>query len=169
MIKSEKLEQRTEMLVGEVKKATNAMAHWALQFEHIIIEVRGNPAPRQAAKHFKMKDKIGVTSGADKASTSWIGKIHLALEPFLPDKLWDGPIGIIVKIQIYKPPSVPKRRIFPQVKPDLDNYLKNVLDALKGKVMVDDNQVVFIQATKLYGDPPQSKFMVFRIEEQCQG
>lgn len=62
-----------------------------------------------------------------------------------------GALKIEITFYIPKPKSAKKRK-FPAVKPDLDNYVKLVLDALNGLCYVDDGQVVEIHASKNYGD-----------------
>lgn len=54
----------------------------------------------------------------------------------------------------------------PAKKPDIDNLLKAVLDALNGKAYHDDNQIVEISAKKLYSNEP--KTVVF-ISELVKG
>lgn len=42
--------------------------------------------------------------------------------------------------------------LLPQVKPDIDNVIKGVFDALNGVAWKDDNLVVNVEAIKRYGD-----------------
>ena len=51
--------------------------------------------------------------------------------------------------------------MFPKVKPDLDNVVKAVLDALNGVVYRDDAQVVNLVATKRYATEPRVEVYVF--------
>jgi Holliday junction resolvase RusA-like endonuclease len=45
-------------------------------------------------------------------------------------------------------------KIRPAVKPDIDNLVKAILDALNGGIAYeDDKQIVELTAVKLYGDP----------------
>lgn len=53
------------------------------------------------------------------------------------------------------------------VKPDLDNVLKIVLDALNGVAFVDDRQIVHLWASKYYGEQP--KLLVQIVEEDEDG
>jgi Holliday junction resolvase RusA-like endonuclease len=53
------------------------------------------------------------------------------------------------------------RSVFPNVKPDLDNVVKAVLDALNGVVYLDDAQVVNLVATKRYATEPRVEVYIF--------
>jgi Holliday junction resolvase RusA-like endonuclease len=53
--------------------------------------------------------------------------------------------------------------IYPNVKPDLDNVLKAVLDALNGVVYVDDSQVINLVATKRYSTDPRVEVYVHEV------
>jgi Holliday junction resolvase RusA-like endonuclease len=44
--------------------------------------------------------------------------------------------------------------LLPTKRPDLDNYLKMVLDALQGVVYVDDSQIVYMISSKIYSERP---------------
>jgi Holliday junction resolvase RusA-like endonuclease len=57
---------------------------------------------------------------------------------------------------------LPKRLVQHIKKPDLDNFVKAVKDALKGLVYRDDSQIVRLAASKDYGDPLRVEI---RIEE----
>ncbi len=54
-------------------------------------------------------------------------------------------------------------QIKPTVKPDLDNYIKAVLDGLNGLAWVDDSQIVEITASKEYSEKPRTEVMILRI------
>jgi len=68
-------------------------------------------------------------------------------EPF--DK--DCALVLAVVFKLPRPKSVSKeKRPEPTVKPDLDNLVKPIKDAMNGIVFKDDSQVVEILATKKY-------------------
>jgi Holliday junction resolvase RusA-like endonuclease len=50
---------------------------------------------------------------------------------------------------------------FPNVKPDLDNVVKAILDALNGVVYRDDAQVINLVATKRYSTDPRVEVYIF--------
>ena len=70
------------------------------------------------------------------------------------------------------PKSAPKKKvkdmlayqIMPTKRPDIDNILKVVLDALNGVAYYDDSQVVRVVGTKAYNKEP---FLQISIEEGC--
>lgn len=78
-----------------------------------------------------------------------------------------------VELIIYK--SIPKSfskkkrelanegKIYPVVKPDIDNYVKSVLDGLNGVLFMDDKQIVDFRAIKKYSDNPRVEVTAWNI------
>ena len=78
-----------------------------------------------------------------------------------------------VEIVIYK--SIPKSfskvkrklanegKIYPIVKPDIDNYVKSVLDGLNGVLFMDDKQIVDFRAIKKYSDNPRVEVTAWSV------
>lgn len=66
------------------------------------------------------------------------------------------PLAVSLRFVVTRPPSVPKKRLLPVVKPDLDNYVKLVLDACNGYLWPDDSQVCRVTAEKTYSQSPIS-------------
>lgn len=83
---------------------------------------------------------------------------------------------IIVKIKVYIPTlkSFSKIKLLraiqgilrPVTKPDIDNYIKGILDSLNGLFWHDDGQIVEIHAGKYYSDMPRIEI---EIEEVADG
>jgi Holliday junction resolvase RusA-like endonuclease len=78
-------------------------------------------------------------------------------------KPWRGPVSIEVRFLMPRPQAIvwktkPMPRSPHAKRPDLDNLLKAVTDALNGVAYVDDAQVFKITATKAYaaGNEPPS-------------
>ncbi|MQS88260.1 RusA family crossover junction endodeoxyribonuclease [Lactobacillus salsicarnum] len=54
--------------------------------------------------------------------------------------------------------------LLPTIKPDLDNYIKAILDGLNGLAWHDDNQITTINATKDYDDNPRVEIEIEEIK-----
>ena len=73
-----------------------------------------------------------------------------------------GPIKAEIEVFMQIPKSDSKKmkeakisgKIRPQVKPDVDNLCKTILDALNGLAYDDDKQVVECTVKKYYGEEP---------------
>jgi Holliday junction resolvase RusA-like endonuclease len=63
-------------------------------------------------------------------------------------QLLQGPLNISVLVFRSRPKSAPKRVKFPTTRPDLDNYLKLLFDAMNSVVFLDDAQIISIHAAK---------------------
>ena len=79
----------------------------------------------------------------------WIAKANQA-----SDSPWSGPVEITLAFRMRKPKSMPKGRVLPTTKPDLDKMIRSVKDAHTGILYVDDAQIICLSATKVYGDEP---------------
>lgn len=60
-----------------------------------------------------------------------------------------GPLKLAVRF-ILKKPSKPKHKTQPISRPDVDNFLKGLLDAANGILWGDDSQIVHVDAKKIY-------------------
>jgi len=86
----------------------------------------------------------------------------MAREKMAQMTLMEGPLCLYLQVTRVPPKSWPKYRRRDAIefregivsKPDLDNYVKIVLDALNGVVFADDSCVVKICASKRWSDKP---------------
>lgn len=76
----------------------------------------------------------------------------------------EGPISVRMVFYVERPKTVTRQ--FPEVKPDLDNYIKAVSDSLNNIVYKDDSQIVKIQALKLYA--PIRPFIEVEVKQICE-
>lgn len=60
-----------------------------------------------------------------------------------------APIGVRILVKLTRPKR-PKWKDWPAVKPDLDNYVKAILDGLQPAIFKDDALVVQLEACKRY-------------------
>ena len=103
------------------------------------------------------------TLGYEAAIADEAARAMSGAEPF------ETPMQMQVSCYYPIPKSWPKKikqgaldeEVFPKVKPDLDNVVKAVLDALNGVVYLDDAQVVNLVATKRYATEPRVEVYIF--------
>jgi Holliday junction resolvase RusA-like endonuclease len=60
------------------------------------------------------------------------------------------PVAIEVTFYVARPASAPRRVLMPTKRPDLDQYVKLLLDAGAGILWQDDSQIVEIRAVKAF-------------------
>lgn len=83
----------------------------------------------------------------------------------------EGGVGVIVTAYFPVPKSASRDlksgmlsgRIPATVKPDADNVLKIVLDALNGHAWQDDKQVVSASVQKLYAEDPRVEVVLYDV------
>lgn len=120
----------------------------------VHFSVHGYPTPQGSKRGFAHPSTgkvILLEQAGDKLKT-WRQDVKMAAgfamhgrEPF------SGPLGIVAIFTVPKPASAPKRvRTWPVKRPDLDKLLRSTLDALKGEAIMDDSQIVLVEAGKTY-------------------
>ena len=58
-----------------------------------------------------------------------------------------------------------KGKMLPTKKPDIDNIMKAVLDALNGVAYYDDSQVCKVNFMKMYSEDPRLKILIKKVGE----
>lgn len=84
----------------------------------------------------------------------------------------DGPVSVVMQIAMQVPASWSKRKqanaldgiVLPTTKPDADNVVKAVFDAINGVVWCDDTQVVDLRLVKRYQTTPGVTMIVSPME-----
>lgn len=124
-------------------------------------EGKARPRFRCINGHVQTYTPKGTVRYEDKVTLAYRLSYHGA-EPF------GG--AVILRIMAYYPipQSWTKKRrelaaaghLLPVVKPDMDNVMKAVMDALNGIAYKDDKQIVEAVVCKRYGEPPRLEVMV---------
>jgi len=116
----------------------------------------GTPVPQGSMKVINGH----VLHSQGSALAVWRSTIALAAR-FAGAKPVDSAIGIEVTFRVRRPKTVKRDR--PTVAPDLDKYLRGLLDSLTGICYQDDSQVVDIKARKVYSDTPGADVKCYEI------
>ncbi|MDQ0719776.1 Holliday junction resolvase RusA-like endonuclease [Paenibacillus sp. W4I10] len=137
----------------------------------ITFTVYGEPV---AQGRPKASTRTGFVKMYDPAkSKDYKDYVRLAASEYAPDALLLGPIGMVLTVYRSIPKSLSKKRvalaeaghIVPTTKPDVDNYLKGVKDALKGVIWKDDSQVVEVFARKRYSARPRIEVKIKELSQ----
>jgi Holliday junction resolvase RusA-like endonuclease len=127
------------------------------------------------------RPKFAVIAGHARAydpkkSRDYKDFVKLAAAEHAPKKLLEGPLS--VRILVYRP--IPKGfskkktaeaesgLIRPTTKPDTDNYLKGIKDALKNVMWKDDSQIVDVYCSKWYGQRPRVEVEISELASANQ-
>jgi Holliday junction resolvase RusA-like endonuclease len=129
---------------------------------------QGRPRATTINGHIRMYDP--------KKSSDFKNYVRLVASEHRPDKLLEGPISLTVKVYKKTLKSFSKKKIAaaesgqlrPTSKPDVDNYVKGVKDALKNVIWKDDSQVVDLHISKWYSETPRIEVTIVPLEEQQQ-
>jgi len=90
----------------------------------------------------------------------WRSTIALSAR-FAGAKPMEGAVAIEATFRVRRPKTV--KREYPSVAPDLDKYVRALLDSLTGICYQDDSQVVDIKAKKVYSDQPGADIKCYQI------
>ncbi len=131
----------------------------------IHLFIPGNPVPQGRPRACIRGKHASVYEDAKSKDWKKTIAVHAMvwlddyLDNFLPHgRRWtliDTAIKLQVVFNILRPKSVSvKKRPEPITRPDLDNLVKAVKDALNGVLWRDDSQIIELEAKKVYHDPP---------------
>ena len=137
----------------------------------ITFTIYGEPQP-------KGRPKFTVRGGYAMAYTPKKTKenedyIRCAARPYKPIKPFTGPVALTAIFYRSIPKSFSKKKtemaingiLRPTTTPDLDNYLKQVEDALSGIFYENDKQIVDSNESKYYSDRPRIEITIEEIKQ----
>jgi len=126
--------------------------------------VYGEPIAKQSVKRGKTWHGQTVWYIPPKMS-AWQNYITLVAGQYKPECPLDGPLELRAVFYLPRPKSRQKDVIWADRKPDVDNLLKPLKDALQsGGIIKNDSRLVRIFAEKLYGDPPRVEISVKKLK-----
>lgn len=114
------------------------------------------PTPKARARTVVQNGKVHSFTPRKTEKTEWeIRQAYLLRVGQAAAIHKPTPIRLHTIFYVLRPKSLPKRIAKPVARPDLDNLLKTVKDALRGYAWDDDSQVTIVFATKRFGSPPR--------------
>ena len=116
---------------------------------------QGRPRIIKRGQHYGMKDH--------EKSRDYKDMLRLLAHEHRMDPLLVGPLRLELLFEIRRPQSCRKRDVWRDKKPDLDNLIKAVTDAMTGVIWRDDAQIVALMAEKPYSDSPGVTVTVWRV------
>lgn len=117
----------------------------------VTLRVYGIPIPQGSKTAFVRGGRAVLTDGrsatARAAHASWRQAVATAARDYLTanpaTRPFDSPCSVAATFLLPKPPSSPKKRAYPDARPDLDKLARSCLDALAdGGLLVNDSRVV---------------------------
>ena len=99
--------------------------------------------------------------------------VALVASQYRPKQVITGPVAMDVRVfrpmtkeiskSKTKRENAEKGLLRPVTKPDVDNYVKGVKDALNHLIYRDDSQVVDLKVSKFYSEEPRVEVMITEI------
>lgn len=136
------------------------MIHFTVLGEPVA---QGRPRATTINGHVRMYDP--------KKSRNFKQYVRLTASQHAPEKLLEGPLKM--KVVVYRPSlkSFSKKKakqaeegtLRPTTRPDVDNYVKGIKDALNKVIWKDDSQVVDLSVSKFYSEKPRVEVTVEKL------
>lgn len=132
----------------------------------ITLTIYGEPIAKGRPR-FTMRGRYPIAYTPKKTRVAEQEIIKQIL-PHKPKELLTTPIDITIKFYLSIPKCKSKKfiedallgKIRPDKKPDIDNLIKTILDALNTIFFEDDKQIVSLSAEKWYSDNPRTEITI---------
>lgn len=124
----------------------------------VRLDVTPMPTPRPRFRAIPVRGKTIVNTYHPKTYTEYQARLSaLIADEFADREPFDCPVRVDVVIFVTKPKTT---KLFAPA-PDLDNYVKGILDsATKAGIWTDDKLVVELEASKGWSDADEIHLMV---------
>lgn len=130
----------------------------------------GAPVPKGRPR-FNRKAGIAYTPRETQIYEKEVQAYFLMQYPH--HKVLDKPLAVSIDAY-FEPPKSTSNRVKAQMyageirhakKPDADNIIKSICDALNGVAYVDDGQIVCVSCRKLYSDKARCEVTITELEK----
>lgn len=142
--------------------------------EYLEFTVYGTPVAQGRGRIVKRGPHYGIAD--PEPARKYKDDVRLQALEHRREPLWEGPVYLTIDFTFPRPKSARKEVFWKTTKPDLDNLIKAVTDALQGIVYKSDAQIVSLFASKSLEMAPGLKVPGVRIslthdkeEGICQG
>lgn len=137
----------------------------------IVFTVEGKPQGKARARTFYDKRAGKMRSITPEQTKSYEDLIRWSYRAAGGQYLWEKTLQVSIQAFYPIPKSFSKtkwndanmRLLRPTTKPDCDNIIKVVLDALNGVAYYDDKQVVCVSCSKYYAETGYIKISIEEI------
>ena len=140
--------------------------------KNINLTIYGNPVPKGRSKFAVIKGHaIAYTPKKTRVDEE---NLRAQMLPYRPESPLQGALSLMLLIYRSIPKSFSKKRqklaeaghISPITRPDIDNYLKQCVDAMSGIFFRDDSQICQVTLAKWYSDRPRIQVSISQIQEE---
>ncbi|MGX1430181.1 Holliday junction resolvase RusA-like endonuclease [Cytobacillus horneckiae] len=152
----------------EANKELVRRIDWRIR-QMIQFTVYGEPVAQGRPRATTINGKVRMYD--PEKSKSFKEYVKLVASQNRPSQLITGPI--VLSVIVFKPTlkSFSKKKALeaengglrPITKPDVDNYVKGIKDALKSVIWKDDSQVVDLQVSKYYSQNPRVEITIQQL------
>lgn len=116
----------------------------------ITFEIPGEPIPwarPRISKHGKFFTQGNVAN--------WLAYVKMYASQYAPPQPLDCPLEVTMFFFLPRPPSRPKKDLYPDRKPDIDNLSKGIMDCLEGLFWINDSRICDKHSKKRYDVKPR--------------
>jgi crossover junction endodeoxyribonuclease RusA len=120
--------------------------------EDLTFWVEGTPVPQGSMIGYIVgKKRVNIVHSNAVTLKPWRDRVTGAARAVAAERTFVG--AVAVSLNFYVPRGSTVTRLLPFKRPDVDKYIRAILDALtKAGVYEDDGQVVDVHASKRYAD-----------------